>query len=171
MALLNSVPIPLGDPIAQRKRKEFGTRTDPLEGLITRPWADWMTQQNTILEQAATRIKSVSLTNQSAAIGATDFSGGALSAGLYQVTYYARITQAATTSSSLTVTFDWTDGAASPSFSGAAITGNTTSTIQSETKLIRIANLSPVRYSTAYTSVGAQVMKYSLDFILTEISA
>jgi hypothetical protein len=113
----------------------------------------------------------VSLTNQSASIGATDFSGGGLSAGLYRLTYYTRITQAATTSSSLTVTLDWQDGGVAPSISGAAITGNTTTTIQSNTVLVRIDGSSPVRYSTTYSSVGATPMKHSLYITLEEVLA
>lgn len=170
-AVLNDAPIPLSDPIARPKREQFGKRKDPQEGLITEPWVSYLSQQSLVISQSMTRINSVSLTNQSASIGATDMSGGVISAGLYEIKYYARITQAATTSSSLTITFDWTDGAVSPSVSGTAITGNTTSTVQSGSYLIRVDNLSPVRYSTTYGSVGATPMKHSLYITLSEVQA
>jgi hypothetical protein len=170
----NSVPLPLNDPIARTKRPEYwgkGEKADPQEGGLTDAFIAFFTQFGLTLEGAPARVASVALTGQSASIGATDMSSGGLSAGLYEFAWYARITQAATTSSSLTVTLDWTDGGVSPSFSGAAITGNTVTTFQSETKLIRIDSLSPVRYSTVYSSSGATPMQYALYVTLTEVQA
>jgi len=168
MSTQNVVPIPLQDPIAQPARIEFVKRgqKDPKEGTVTQAWLDWFTSQSDSLSASSTRINTVPLTTQFAAIAPTDFSGANLSAGLYRISYYARITQAAGVNSSLTVTFDWTDGGVSPSFSGAAITGNTTTTFQSATFPIHIDSLSPVRYSTAYVSVGAPVMQYALYIFL-----
>ena len=179
MAVLNSAPIPISDPIARVKRREFRAdlktkrpeRDDPLEGHLTDPWARYFDNLVLLIESTPSRVRSVSLTDQNASIAATDMTDGAFSSGLYELKYYARITQAATTSSSLTVTLDWIDGGVVVSFSGAAITGNTTSTYQSETQLVRIDPLSPVRYSTVYASVGATPMKYALYITLTEIQA
>lgn len=171
MAVLNNVPIPLQDPISRPRRVQFGNRRDPLEGTLSDVWVRWFDQLGLVTEQAPSRIATVELTAQAASISATDMTDGTLSAGLYEVKFYARITQAGTVSSSLTVTLDWTDGGVTPSFSGAAITGNTTTTFQSETKLIRIDSTSPVRYSTTYASVGATPMNYSLDVVLNEVRA
>ena len=168
---LNRVPLPLQDPIGRRRRPQFGKNPDPLEGMLSEPWQDWFDQLNETLEKAPSRVKSVSLTAQEASIAATDMTGGLLSAGLYRVTYYARITRAATTSSTLTVTLDWVDGGVTVTFSGAAVTGNTTASFQSETKLIRIDNLTAVRYSTTYGSVGATTMQHSLAVTLEEVLA
>lgn len=166
--MTNIVPIPIQDAISQPTREEFVKRgqRDPKEGLVTQPWVDYFTSQGQLTGDAPARIKTVQLTTQSAAIGATDFSGATLSSGLYRVSYYARITTPDGVSSSLTVTFDWTDGGATPSFSGAAITGNTVTSYQSETKLIHIDSLSPIRYSTAYASNTPGAMKYMLSFAL-----
>jgi len=170
-AVLNQVPIPLSDPIARPKRAQYGKGVDPQEGHLTDAWTAWFTQLTQTTEGSPQRVASVTLTAQAASIGATDMSTGALSAGLYRISYYARITQAATTSSSLTVTLDWTDGGVSPSFSGAAMTANTVTTFQSETKIIKVDALSPIRYSTTYASVGATPMQYALRVVLEELEA
>lgn len=173
-AVLNNVPVPAADPIAAKKRREFfgqGEREDPQEGLITEHWREYFDQSGRLQEQAPSRIGQTTLTDQAANISATDISGGNLSSGLYRFTYYTRITRAAGVSSSLTVTLSWTDGGIACSFSGAAITANTTSTTQSETKLLRIDSVSPVSYSTAYASAGAPTMQYRLDVALEEIWA
>ena len=157
MAFQNNVPIPHYDPVVKPDR------------FLTEAWERWFDQLQIIMEAAAARVGSVGLAAQSATIAATDLSDGTLDAGLYRVSYYARITQAATVSSSLTVAFDWTDGGASLSFTGAAITGNTTTTYQSESQLIHVDALSPVRYSTTYATVGATAMQYALYFTLEEV--
>ena len=170
-ATLNDAPIPLYDPIARVKRKEYGKREDPLEGHLTRPWVDYFNNLVKTLAAAPSRKNVVELPAQQAAIGATDLSGGSLSAGIYRLSWWVRITRAATTSSSVTVTLDYSDGGAALAFSGAALAGNTITTWQSESKLIRVDVGSPVRYSTAYASVGAVPMQYALVFVLEEVKA
>jgi len=170
--LVTSEPIPLSDAIARPARREYTERRqpDPLEGLITRPWQDWFSNLLRVISAVSTSVRSVSPSDQSASIGATDLAGGAINAGLYRITYYARITQAATVSSSLTVTFDWPDGGVVPTFSGAAITGNTTTTYQTGTLMVR-ASGAPIRYATTYASVGGTPMKYRLDVVLEAVGA
>lgn len=125
-------------------------------------WIQWFTGVYTALRAAARNIGSVSLEAQSAAISATAIQTPDLTAGLYQVTYAARITQAATASSSLTVTVTWTDGGVTCTQSGAAMTGNTTSTVQSGVIVLQSDAASTVRYSTSYSSTGATEMQYQL---------
>ena len=139
--------------------------------MLTAPWLDYFTAQSNLISQMPARIQTVSVAQQSASIGATDMSNGSLSAGLYLIQYYARITQAATTSSSLEVVFDWTDGGVTPVYTGAAMTGNTTSTFQSGSLMVEVDALSPIRYSTIYASVGGTVMEYKLVVVLSEVSA
>ena len=139
--------------------------------MLTDVWNRWFDQLNLTLEAAPSRIKTAQLTAQQGSISPIDLSGGALSSGLYRVSYYARITQAATTSSSLTVTIDWQDGGLTQNFSGAAITGNTTTTNQSGGILIKVDGLNPIRYSTTYRSVGGTPMQYALAVTIEEILA
>lgn len=174
--ILGTIPLPLGDVIAKRPRKEFLQKgiPDPQEGMVSTPWVEYMTRSDQILAQSPNRLNSVGpLTAQAASIGATDFSTGGLNAGLYRLSYYARITQAATTSSSLIVTFDWTDTGVATSHSFAAITGNTTATNNGspDSKLIYSDAASPIRYSTTYASVGGTPMQYSLQIVLEKVQA
>src|SRR5436190_23065190 len=90
-------------------------------GLISRVWGSWF---NTLIQrsqQAVGVLNVVSLTDQSAAISPTAVSVPAIAAGLYRLTWALRITRAATVSSSVTVTFGWTDGAVAVTASGAAV--------------------------------------------------
>lgn len=169
----NNTPMPLSDPIARKRRPQFvqQKREDPLEGLLTEPWVEFLNGLVTTQEAAPARVETVSLVAQSASVAATDMTGGTLSSGLYRITYYAEITQAATTSSSLTVTFDWLSNTGLKSDTFAAITGNTTDTHQPESILIRIDANSPVRYTLTYASVGATPMLYSFYAVIEEVLA
>lgn len=172
MAVINNAPIPVSDPIAKaRDPKTPRDRKDPNEGRVTKAWIDWFTNLFSVQAQTPTRVAATSVSAQSASIGATDLSDGTLSAGLYRISFYARITQPGTVSSSLTIAFDWTDATVSVPFTETAITGNTTTTIQTDTLLIEIDANSPVRYSTTYASVGATAMTYKLAVTLEEILA
>lgn len=145
-------PAPIRDDVLSAKESKKLSLT----------WIQWITGIYTALKAAVRNIGSVSVEAQSASISVTDIDTPTLSQGLYQVTYTARITQAATSSSSLTVTLAWTDGGVACSQSGVALTGNTTSTQQSGFLLIQADSGSVVRYSTTYASTGAQPMLYQL---------
>ena len=111
------------------------------------------------------------MTLQEASIGSTSVYSSAIPAGLYRLAYYTRITRAATTSSSLTIAFGWTDGGVSQTFTGAAITGNTTTTYQQATVTFRADGNTPITYSTTYASVGATSMQHSLLIVLEQLNA
>lgn len=168
--MANTAPLPVQDPIAAPRRPEFKQgQKDPLEGLVTQSWIEALTNLSANVDDAPVRQSSVTLTTQGGSIGATDLTAGGLAGGLFRITYYARITRAATTSSSLTITFSWTETSVSPSYSGAAITGNTTTTIQSGSIMIRSDANSPITYATTYASVGATTMQYRLDIVLESV--
>ena len=152
----NDVPIPHFDPVVKPDR------------FLTEPWERWFDQLQIILEASAARVASVGLTAQAGSL-TEDLDTGGLDAGLYRVSYYARITQAATLNSSLTIAFHWTDGGITQTFTGAAITGNTTTSYQSETQLIHVDALSPLTYAALYASAGAIPMQFSLYFTLEEV--
>lgn len=168
--VLSNAPIPLQDPIARARRAGFGDKPDPQEGQITDPWADWFTRLAGTVNVGASRLGSVSLSGQGASLAATDFSGGTLNAGLYRVSYYAQITQAASVSSSLTVTLTYTAAGVSQSEAFTAITGNTTSTHSAvPNSFFFYADGSPVKYATTYASVGAPAMAYFLYLTLESV--
>lgn len=169
-APLNNTPIPVSTPIAEPEFFKGGQR-NKLAGLVTKPWINWFNQFLLVMGLSSTRVGFAQATAQGASIGATDVAGGGVDAGVYRFSYYARITQAATTSSSLTVTLDWIDDGVAVAFSGAAIVGNTVDSFQSEVKLIVVDGFTPVRYSTAYASVGGTPMQYKLIVTLERVSA
>ena len=145
--------------------------TDPQTGLIRRTWQVWLRNLTTTVNDAPVRIQTVSVSGQAASISTTSIPASSLSAGLYRVTWYLRITTAAATSSSVTVSLGWTDDTVTMSLSGAAVTGNTTTTSQTGTALLSVDNASPVTYTTSYTSVGTPAMQYALDLTLEAVSA
>lgn len=169
---LNAVPLPLSEPVVRpRDWKNFPDpkRVDPKEGTVTLRWAEYLTRQADIGVQSPRRMFSVDLRDQDASLGATELTDGALAAGVYRVSFYATVVQAATVSSSLTVTLDHTDRGASKAVTSAAMTGNTLGTMLSGTALIRVDVNSPVRYSTTYGSVGATALLYDLIVVLERV--
>lgn len=141
-------------------------RRGKVRALVTIPWSEFFSDLAGRVASTAQAIKSVVLTGQSASIGNTAIPTGALAAGTYRVSTYARITRAATTSSSLQITITWTDGGVTCSSTSAALTGNTTSTTQSQTLVLTSDQGVAVSYSTTYATLGVTTMTYSLNVIL-----
>ena len=168
--LVTNSPIPVQDRIVRLKDKKRykPDETDPLEGRITPTWIDYFSQQAQVIAQGSTRINSVALSDEDATIAATDITSGSVSAGLYRMTYFAQITQAATSSSSLEVTFDFTSFGQSLTKTFAAVTGNTVADWDSGSVLMNVDG-APIRYSTTYASSGATVMQYYLYVLLEQI--
>ena len=137
--------------------------------LVERDWVKWFQEIGAALSATALRLGSVGLTAQAATVSATDFQTVSLTEGLYRVTYAARITRAATVNSSLTVALGWTDGGVSCSQSGAAMTGNTTSTTQSGIVAMHVDAATPVTYTLTYASAGATTMLYSFTAALESV--
>ena len=143
-----------------------------VRNLLTREWNRYMQSVVNVVNNAARQRTLLSLTTQSAAISTTTIDTGTLDPGVYRGSYSARISRAASTSSSLTVTLSWRDGDVAQSQSGAAMTGNSTTTQQNGTFLVHNGtNASSandvIKYATAYASSGGTTMQYSL-FVLVE---
>lgn len=141
---------------------------------LTRPARDFLTVLSQGVSVAPSRVQSVNLpvsttTPVNDAIPTTDIPLPTVFAGLYRVTWYARITAAAITSSSLQVTIGWTDGGIPCSVTSAAITGNTTTTTGTASLLLRSDAATPITYATTYASNGANEMTYSLSVVLESI--
>ena len=108
--------------------------------------------------------------DQAAAIASTPIVVvGRLAAGIYRISYYARITRAAGISSSLTVRFNWTDGSVAQFELGAAMIGNTTATVQQNRLMVRVDRDTSITYETGYASVGVPTMQYSLRIALERL--
>lgn len=111
-------------------------------------------------------VATVDLTGQSAAIGSTTlYAVPASGAGLYKITYYAKVTRAATTSSTLgALTVGWTDvdDSVVQSNASATNTGNTTTSFLSSSFVVNAKASTNITYQTAYATSGATSMLYSL---------
>lgn len=175
---VNPVPLPLNDKLVlgkDRKKYPKPTDIDPNEYDINPVWSDAFVQQSTQAAAAPLRLNQVELTNQGASIGATDFSGGSISSGYYEVRTYARITTEASTggkTSSLTVAIGWTEGGVVQTETFTALTGNTTGTHMASPMLTFLADgNSPITYTTTYASNTAGEMKYRLTVILSRVAS
>lgn len=113
---------------------------------------------------------SVSLTAQTASVGATNIVASA-AAGLYRVCWVQQITTAATTSSSLQTTIAWNNGSAKSSTywedyaagtaGTAADESNTLNSERGKCLVIRTASSTTITYATTYASSGATAMQYA----------
>jgi len=132
----------------------------------------------TVANGVPSELAQINLTAQAAAIAtATLYAVPASSAGPYRISWTAKVTRAATTSSvlgALTITYTNPDGVVvtqtAPGFNSAGTVGttNTTNSTTSTGVLTGIpfvvdANSSTnIQYAFAYTSVGATSMQYSI---------
>ncbi|MDA1095305.1 MAG: hypothetical protein O3A25_18895 [Acidobacteria bacterium] len=144
---------------------------DPLvtkDGFIERTWQVWFRNVRTDIDSAPLNIATKALTAQAATISTTALPLD-LTAGIYRVSYYARITQAATTNSSLTVTLAWTETAVALSQGFTAMTGNTTTTQQNGTVMVVADANTSLTYATVYSSTGATPMQYRLTVVAERV--
>src|SRR3990167_3174871 len=161
MATLTS-PIPSDAPLIGAT-KDPQTGRERISRYMSDDFANWLLELTTRLNSSPESIgNGIELTGQGASIGATAAYTPS-SEGYYRVSVYARVTTAAVTSSSLTVTIAWTDGGIAVSKAAAAITGNTTaSEIDPFVFLLRADQATAITYATTYASNGAGEMKYML---------
>jgi len=139
------------------------------QGIVTQPWQVWLRGVTEAINATPRVQSSVTGTPTGASIGTTTLLADTGSAGVFRVSWFLRITQAATTSSSVAVTVGFTDGVAL-TISGSAVTGNTTTTIQQQTVLVRCDANSVLTYSTTYSSVGATAMQYALSVTVERVN-
>jgi hypothetical protein len=145
--------------------------TEDPKRVLTRPWVAWLTELVQKVDKDATLVSEVSLTGKSASISATTFTRNIDAAGVYRISYFARITTAATTSSSLTVTMGGVNGGVTCAIAGAALTGNTTSTVQSGTVSLQVDASTNITYTTTYASSGATAMVYGLWMTVERVTS
>jgi hypothetical protein len=145
---------------------------DPQTRQIRAPYmsddfANWLLEQQTRLNQAPQSIgEAVSLTDQTASIGATP-AYVAETTGVYRVSVYARIVRAGTISSSLSVTIGATDKTiAIAELVKAAVTGNTTATVYQGAVIVRCDQSQAITYATTYATAGATTMAYDLVIVV-----
>lgn len=155
---------PVRDPIAEEN--EAGLL------MLGRKWIDYFSALTLRIETSAQRLNKTAIVANGTSIGTTPVPLGALAGGLYRLTYYFRITQPASVSSSLSVTLGWTDGGVTCAYSTPLpiVNGNTVSTVRGDTIMIRSDQAAPLTYSTTYVSVGGTPMLYSLDLVVEQMT-
>jgi hypothetical protein len=141
------------------------------QGRATQVLMDWATSLAQDVDSSPSRLVRTQLAAQSASVGSTSLSTGALAAGLYRVSYFARIATPASSSSSLIVSVGATDAGVPYTLSGAAMTGNTTDTAQGGVFLLRVDASTPLVFSTTYASSGGTAMNYDLDVVAEQVDA
>lgn len=136
-------------------------------------WLTWLRDIRSDIDAAPAGFTPVTREAMNASIGTTSIpTDGALSAGLYRVSWYLEVTTAAAVSSSAQVTIAWTSNAVSKTKVGAANNGNTTATYESNSApLIRVDAASPITYAVTYASNGAGEMRYRLQITLERVAA
>lgn len=161
---------PIMQPITSIRRPRHPWEQFDPSGMVTKQWQDFFRYATAILNTAPQVIGDVNRTGLAASVAATVIAttfptlpNARLLPGLYLVTTYARVTQAATTSSSLQVSVRFVDGGVTITRAGTAQTGNTTDTTDHNTWMVRVDTETEIRYLTTYASVGATPMTYRLD--------
>ena len=134
-----------------------------ITGRVTQVMRYWLLSMVDRLNGTPQTLDIVQASTQEASISATNFAILSVSPGVYRLSMGARISRAATTSSSLIVTFGWTSGGVACTTSSTAMTGNTTATVGSLTTLVRVDEATAITYATTYASAGGTTMQYSLD--------
>ena len=158
---------PVGDSLIETEENK-PARRDPF--FISKSWLIWLQESLVTRVQTSPDLRAfVRLTGQNAAIGATPLPIGSVTAGRYLISFYARITTVDGVSSSLTVRLHWTESAISLTTSGAAMTGNTTTTVQSGTIMVEADANSALSYSTLYASNTIGQMFYRLSVVATAL--
>jgi hypothetical protein len=149
-------------------------RTNPLTHqsmLHPRHWVEWFQNLFDTVNACPERLQRVTKIAHGASIGATAIPLQTINEGLYRVSWYARITRAGSVSSSLTVTIGFLHATVACSFSGAAMTGNTTATVQSGSVLLFSDKDGPITYAAAYLDGGgATSMQYYLQVVIERMS-
>lgn len=93
-----------------------------------------------------------------------------LAAGWYRLSYYLRKTVADGVSSSLTLTWGWTDHGASLSEAQSALTTDTTAAQQSGTKLLYADGSSGLTFAISYASNTPAKMTYDYGVVVEQMA-
>jgi len=137
-------------------------------GDLSKDWYLWFFDQLARVQVGVQSVGSpIVLKDQAASITPAPLTLSAVNipsvqGGYYRVNWYGRVTQAASVSSSLSITIGWTESGHALSFTSAAVTGNTTTTTLVGSLAVVIDAPGPITFATTYASSGATPMQYGL---------
>ena len=130
----------------------------------------WLSGLRVEVNDRVARKTQENLTNLEAAIATTPLLLGNVTQGIWRLSVTARVTRAATTSSSFQVTITWIDRGVPQTHTGTLVNGNLLTSRDQFPLIIRTDASSPIAYSVAYASVGATPMRFSLDIVAEELA-
>ena len=140
-----------------------------ISGRVTLLMRYWLLSLADRLNNTPRIMASAKASTQEASISTTSLNILSVLPGTYRISMAARIARAATTSSSLIVTFGWTASTVSCTTASPAMTGNTTATVGSLTFLARVDEDAAITYATTHVSVGGTKMQYDLDVCCEQV--
>lgn len=160
--MLTYAPAPVRDPVSE-------PNPDTKKQMLTRPWVDWFAALGNRVDQQTQKLDVIEMYNLSGTIGVTPIPLSVSDQGIFRITYYTRIMQQAATSSSVTVTIGWTDGAITCFQAFPAMTGNTQGTTQSHTLMVRNDQASALTYQITVASNPAGQVRYSFIVMVEQV--
>lgn len=133
---------------------------------------DWLLPLTNSVNAAPQQIGDfIDLTGQTDAITPTDFVGGDIVTGLYQLSLWSRVEVPDGDGSSVQVTVTYTSGGVVQTFVGTNVNGDTTTSKSQQTVPLWIDEGTSVTYETSYTSTTPNKMEYALSVSLQLIQA
>jgi hypothetical protein len=139
------------------------------EYLITRVWSNFIQQQIVNrLTSSPQIVQTVPRTGLNDNVTPQTINIGTVTAGLYRISYYVRITTPAGVSNSITVNIGFIDGGVTCTMSGTPVTALSTAAVGTGVFMIRSDQAAPISYSVTYASNPANACIYKLD-VLAEL--
>ena len=142
-------------------------------GHPTFPFLVFMRGMTQDIDASPTILNPVSVEARTSAISTTAFpTDGDLSAGVYRVSWAAKVVTAAGVSSDFQVTIAWTWKGVTQSWVGTLRNGNLTTTYDlSSVPLLYVDAATPITYAVSYNSNPAAAMAYDFFAMLERLAA
>lgn len=137
------------------------------DGLMTVPFYKWLRSLIDRIQSSTVSVVIREFAAQTAAIALTTLAIQA-SAGIYRVSWTLRVTTAAGVSSAVQVFVSYLQDDIALQQVGPSETGNTGTTVQSGSLVLKSDASGPIAFSTSYASVGG-TMVYSVSVVMEKI--
>lgn len=136
--------------------------------LVTPRWRSWLRNLRQEVASTPQRIPVTPVTSGTGSLPVTAIDGGALTTGLFAISWYLAILTAAA-GRSVQVTWAWVDGGVNRSYVAAILDGSVSTNAQANEQLLIYSDAaSPITYAINY--VGAAGMTYSFRPVLQAVS-
>ena len=159
---------PYHAPIAVAADRDAGKKLPSLR--IGKDWFDWLSNLTTVVDTKPARRAATGVSARTSSIATTPIPIGTVSPGVWRISFTQRVRVPGTVSGSLTTTISWTSGGVAQTFTGAVMNGNTTTTYQQHTIVIRVDAATAISYDVVYASAGATAMQYDFDVVAEELA-